>query len=86
MDEPELFTAQGRLLVQVMRKPGITIKELAEDLFLTERSIWGHMGGLRRAGYLGSSRIKGTEFPGQTNHYYITTLGLAKVRGEGGRA
>ena len=75
MDESSgLFTAKGRLLVEVMDKPGITINELADNLFLTRRTVWGYVGELRRMGYL---RIKKR---GKTHHYFITSLALLDLR------
>lgn len=70
----ELFTARGRLLIKVLDKPGITIKELAERLFLTRRSIWGCVGELRSADYLIAVK------KGRMHRYYITDRALDELR------
>ena len=73
MDNTELFTSRGRLLLKVKANPGITVKALAEIMFLTRRSIWGMVGGLRRAGYLTAVS------KGKTNHYYVKDYGLGDL-------
>ncbi|KKL14858.1 hypothetical protein LCGC14_2511470 [marine sediment metagenome] len=76
-----LFTARGRLLIQVTKKPGTTIKELSKDLFLTKRSVWGIVGELRSIGYLTVTTgelILGSD--GRTHHYFISSFGLAELR------
>lgn len=74
MTKPNLFTARGRLLIQVVDKPGTTVKELSKDLFLTKRSVWGMIGELRDAGYLAVRK------KGRTHHYTVSSFGLAKLR------
>ena len=73
MVNKELFTSRGRLLLKVKANPGITIKGLAEVLFLTRRSVWGIVGELRHAGYL--TIVK----KGKTHHYYVTGYALEDV-------
>lgn len=77
----ELFTARGRLLIEVTNKPGTTVKELAKVLFLTKRSVWGIVGELRGMGYLTAATgelILGSDR--RTHHYFISSFGLAELR------
>ncbi len=69
-----IFTAKGRLLVEVMDKPGITIKELATRLYLTKRTVWGCVGDLRRIGYLN------VQPSGRVHHYFVSSKALAELR------
>jgi hypothetical protein len=73
-DESGLFTAKGRLLLEIVNMPGTTIKKLAETSFLTKRSIWGYIGRLRGMKYI--IAIK----KGRTHHYYVTDLALDELR------
>lgn len=76
-----LFTPMGRLLVMVVEKPGITAKELASNLFLTKRSVYGMTGKLRGVGYLEVTTgelILGSGRP--THHYFVSSFGLAELR------
>ena len=79
-NELGLFTARGRLLIQVIKKPGTTIRELAENLFVTKRTVYGMVGELRAIGYL---EITTGELimdsDGRTHHYYISSLGMAEM-------
>ena len=77
MSSEELFTARGRLLIEVMDKPGIIINALASNLYLTKRTVWGIVGELRSMGYLGVKTAKGDR---RTHHYYVSSLGLAELR------
>ncbi len=69
-----LFTAKGQLLIRIVERPGVTVRELAEDRFLTRRSVWGMIGELRKAGYL-MVRKDGT-----VHHYNISAFGLTELR------
>jgi len=73
-DKLGLFTSRGRLLIQVIKSPGITTRELAKDLFLTRRSVWGSIGELRHMGYLLVKR------EGRKHHYSISQFGLSELR------
>ncbi len=72
--EKELFTAKGRLLVEVLNKPGITIKELADNLFLTRRTVWGIIGDLRRLGYIVVQK------KGREHRYFVSDAALVELR------
>jgi DNA-binding IclR family transcriptional regulator len=74
MKELRLFTSRGLLLIQVIKNPGVTIKELADGQFLTRRSVWGIVGELRRLGYLLVTRR------GKTHHYTISSTALVELR------
>ena len=63
--ECEIFSARGRILVHIASHPDCTIRDLADVLCLTRRSIWGAIGELRRADLV---RIPGY---GRTNHYRV---------------
>lgn len=69
-----LFTSRGQLLISIMNRPGVTIKELATELFLTRRTVWGMIGGLRRKGYLVIRK------EGRAHHYHISAYGLSELR------
>ena len=45
----EIFSARGRVLIHIAVHPDCTIPDLTQALCLTSRTIWGHIGDLRRA-------------------------------------
>jgi predicted transcriptional regulator len=47
-----IWSSHGTVLFYVALNPGCTIAEIAEGLYLTQRTIWGVVGDLRRAGML----------------------------------
>lgn len=69
--EFEILNQRGRALAYIAQNPTCTIKAMAEELFLTKRSIWGIVGELRRAGLIL------TEKRGRVNHYTVHGVGLA---------
>lgn len=76
-DESGLFTAKGRLLLEIIETPGTTIAELAKSCFLTKRSIWGYIDMLRRMKYIVVRTVKRDR---RTHHYYVSSLGLTELR------
>ena len=44
-----LVSSHGAVLFYVAVNPGCTIKQIAEDMSLTQRTVWGLIGDLRRA-------------------------------------
>lgn len=76
-EDLEIFTSRGKTLICIVKNPGITIKGLSGNLFLTRRSIWSNIGELRRLNYLLAATQKGTR---QELHYSISPLGLSKLR------
>ncbi len=51
-----IWSSHGTVLFHVALNPGCTIAEIAEGLCLTQRTIWGVVGDLRRAGMLDITR------------------------------
>jgi DNA-binding transcriptional ArsR family regulator len=51
-----LFCSHGTLLFYAACHPGCTTSEIADALALTQRTVWGLIGDLRRAGLLIVSR------------------------------
>jgi DNA-binding transcriptional ArsR family regulator len=58
-----LFCSHGAVLFYIAQHPGCTVREIANALVLTHRTVWGLIGDLKRAG-LAKSRREGK------NHYY----------------
>jgi hypothetical protein len=82
-----LVSSHGAVLFYVAVNPGCTIKQIAEDMSLTQRTVWGLIGDLRRADMLRVRR------EGRRHHYtvnldapfrhpVITGIGLRSVLGE----
>jgi hypothetical protein len=51
-----IWSSHGTVLFYVALNPDCTIAEMAEGLCLTQRTIWGVVGDLRRAGMLHITR------------------------------
>jgi DNA-binding IclR family transcriptional regulator len=47
-----LVSSHGAVLFYVAVNPGCTIKQIAEEMSLTQRTVWGLIGDLRRADML----------------------------------
>ena len=60
-----LVSSQGSVLFYIAVNPGCTIREIAEELALTQRTIWGLIGDLRRAHMLNVRR------EGRRHHYTV---------------
>jgi hypothetical protein len=51
-----IWSSHGTVLFYIALNPGCTIADIAEGLCLTQRTIWGVIGDLRRAGMLDVQR------------------------------
>lgn len=60
-----LVSSHGALLFYIAVNPCCTIKQIAEDMSLTQRTVWGLIGDLRRAGMLNVERR------GRRHHYTV---------------
>ena len=60
-----LVSSHGSVLFYIAVNPGCTIREIAEDMSLTQRTIWGLIGDLRRANMLIVRR------EGRRHHYTV---------------
>src|SRR2546426_11077978 len=60
-----LVSSHGAVLFYVALNPGCTIREIAEEMSLTQRTVWGLIGDLRRAEMLQVRR------DGRPHHYTI---------------
>jgi DNA-binding MarR family transcriptional regulator len=59
------LTNHARVLLCVAQDPGIRLRDIADTLGITERSVFGIVGDLAAAGYLGKER------DGRRNRYEI---------------
>ncbi len=60
-----LVSSHGAILFYIAVKPECTIKEIAEEMSLTRRTVWGVVGDLRRAGMLHIRK------EGRRHHYTV---------------
>ncbi len=60
-----LVSSHGSVLFYVAIHPDCTIREMADELALTERTVWGIVGDLRREGMLNVRR------EGHRHHYTV---------------
>jgi hypothetical protein len=60
-----IWSSHGTVLFYVALNPDCTIPEIADGLCLTQRTIWGVIGDLRRAGMLLVRRA------GRRHHYAV---------------
>ncbi len=60
-----LVSSHGAVLFYVAVNPGCTIREIAEEMSLTQRTVWGLIGDLRRAEMLKVRR------EGRRHHYTV---------------
>jgi len=60
-----IWSSHGSVLFYIALHPGCTVVEMADGLFLTQRTIWGVVGDLRRAGMLNVRR------EGRRHHYSV---------------
>ena len=74
MNELGLFTSRGKLVIEVIKRPGSSIRELSDRLFLTRRSVWGLVGELRKLGFIIATR------QGRKHHYYVSSAGIDELR------
>ncbi len=67
-----LVSSHGTILFYVAVYPDCTIKEIAEAMSLTRRTVWGVIGDLRRAGMLSIRK------EGRRHHYTVNLDGPFK--------
>src|SRR3989304_1020425 len=60
-----LVSSHGSVLFYIAVNPGCTIRQIAEDMSLTQRTVWGPIGDLRRADMLHVRR------EGRRHHYTV---------------
>ncbi len=60
-----LVSSHGAVLFYIAVHPGCTIKQIANDMSLTQRTVWGLIGDLRRADMLEVER------EGRRHHYTV---------------
>jgi hypothetical protein len=60
-----LVSSHGSVLFYIAVNPDCTIRQIADDMSLTERTVWGLIGDLRRAGMLNVRR------EGRRHHYSV---------------
>ncbi len=60
-----LVSSHGAVLFYIAVRPGCTIREIAETMSLTQRTVWGLIGDLRRADMLTVRR------DGRRHHYTV---------------
>jgi len=60
-----LVSSHGAVLFFVAVHPGCTIRQIAEEMSLTQRTVWGLIGDLRRADMLSVRR------EGRRHHYTV---------------
>lgn len=60
-----LVSSHGSILFYIAVHPGCTIREVADEMSLTQRTVWGLIGDLRRAGMLEIQR------KGRRHHYTV---------------
>ena|SRR3990172_2037390 len=60
-----LVSSHGAVLFYVAVHPGCTIRQIAEEMSLTQRTVWGLIGDLRRADMLSVRR------EGRRHHYTV---------------
>lgn len=78
--ECEIFSGRGRVLIHIFGWPDCTVKELADRLYLTRRSVWGMIGELRRAGLIEVRK------EGRCHYYKIAKDAVVYHPTVGGRA
>ena len=60
-----LVSSHGAVLFYIAMHPGCRVKEISAEMCLTDRTVWGLIGDLRRAGMLRVERR------GKRHHYSI---------------
>lgn len=62
-----IWSSHGIILFHIVLNPGCTVPDIADSLCLTQRTVWGAIGNLRRAGMLNIER-RGRR------HYYTVNM------------
>jgi hypothetical protein len=60
-----LVSSHGSVLFYIAVNPGCTIRQIADDMALTQRTVWGLIGDLRRSQMLDVRR------EGRRHHYTV---------------
>ena len=71
-DEWYLVSSHGAILMYIAAHPDCTIKEVADSMSRTRRTVWGIIGDLRRAGLLYVRKA------GRRHHYTVNLDGPRK--------
>src|SRR5438067_3013996 len=82
-----LVSSHGAVLFYVALNPGCTIREIAEQMSLTQRTVWGLIGDLRRAEMLevrrdGRRHHYTVNLEAQFRHPVITGISLRTILGD----
>ncbi len=82
-----LVSSHGSVLFYIALNPGCTIREIAEEMALTQRTVWGLIGDLRRAEMLhvrreGRRHHYSVNLDAEFKHPTLTGLKLRLVLGE----
>src|SRR2546426_12075356 len=86
-----LVSSHGAVLFYIAVYPECTIRQIADEMALTQRTVWGLIGDLRRAGMLYVSRdglrpLYTVNLVGPFRHPILQNLALRSVLGAvGGR-
>jgi DNA-binding IclR family transcriptional regulator len=67
-----LVSSHGAVLFYIAVHPDTTIKEIADGMHLTRRTVWGLIGELRRADYLNVRK------EGRRHHYTVKLDGYIR--------
>lgn len=67
-----LVSSHGAVLFYIAVNPDCTIREIADDMSLTQRTVWGLIGDLRRADMLTVRR------EGRRHHYTVNLDAIFK--------
>ena len=67
-----LVSSHGSILFYIAVNPGCTIREIADDMALTQRTVWGLIGDLRRSDMLRVRR------EGRRHHYTVNLAATFK--------
>ncbi len=82
----QIWSRQGSVLLCIALSPDSTVKEIATRMGLTQRSVWDHIGDLRRAGMIetrkdGRRHLYRVNLDGPFKHPTIQGVTLRTVLG-----
>ena len=64
-DQWYLYSSHGTVLFHIAANPQCTTRDIADAMFLTQRTVWGVIGDLKRAGMLSIRKN------GRRHHYTV---------------